>query len=284
MKTANTHPCFSGCAAGRYGRVHLPVAPTCNIKCNYCNRRHDCVNESRPGVTSTVLSPQEALWYLRRALLAEPRITVAGIAGPGDPFATPARVLETLELVRKEYPELILCLSSNGLNISKYISDLADLGIRYVTITINAIDPAIGAKIYHHVDVANVSYMGENGAQLLVDAQLRAVGLLKGKNITVKVNTVVVPGINDGHVQDIARHVAGLGVDLMNCIAMLPVPGTPFGHMQTMSTAAMSDIRNQAAPYLPQMRHCARCRADAVGLLAKDKSRQLAAKEYGLIS
>jgi len=62
------HPCFNVAAKGSFGRVHLPVAPTCNIKCNFCDRRSDCVNESRPGVTSSVLEPDQALRYLDRVL------------------------------------------------------------------------------------------------------------------------------------------------------------------------------------------------------------------------
>ena len=92
----NRHPCFNVHAKGRYGRVHLPVAPKCNIQCNYCNRKYDCVNESRPGVTSTLLSPDQALVYMGRVLEREPRISVAGIAGPGDPFANPDETLETM--------------------------------------------------------------------------------------------------------------------------------------------------------------------------------------------
>ena len=57
----NLHPCFNAKVKGQFGRVHLPVAPKCNILCNYCNRKFDCVNESRPGVTSSVLSPAQAL-------------------------------------------------------------------------------------------------------------------------------------------------------------------------------------------------------------------------------
>ena len=90
MKTIQTvapdlsrHPCFNAEVKGKFGRVHLPVAPKCNIKCNYCNRKYDCVNESRPGVTSTILTPEQALVYMEKVLTAEPRITVAGIAGPG---------------------------------------------------------------------------------------------------------------------------------------------------------------------------------------------------------
>jgi nitrogen fixation protein NifB len=56
MKAASEHPCFGG-DHGKAGRIHLPVAPGCNIKCGFCERRFDCANESRPGVTSRVLTP-----------------------------------------------------------------------------------------------------------------------------------------------------------------------------------------------------------------------------------
>ena len=114
---AERHPCFNHGSAGKYARIHLPVAPDCNIQCNYCNRKCDCVNESRPGVTSAVLSPEEALRYLGRVKEKAPHLAVAGIAGPGDPFADPARTLKTLELIHAAYPDLIFCLSTNGLGL-----------------------------------------------------------------------------------------------------------------------------------------------------------------------
>ena len=60
------HPCFDSKARHEFGRVHLPVAPKCNIQCNYCDRQYDCCNESRPGVTSIVLSPKQALEYYKQ--------------------------------------------------------------------------------------------------------------------------------------------------------------------------------------------------------------------------
>ena len=109
------HPCFNAAVKGSYGRVHLPVAPHCNIRCNYCNRKYDCVNESRPGVTSALLSPAQASLYMEKILEREPRISVAGIAGPGDPFANPEETLGTLRLIREKFPHILLCLSTNGL-------------------------------------------------------------------------------------------------------------------------------------------------------------------------
>ncbi len=67
------HPCFNESAKGTCGRVHLPVAPECNIKCNYCNRKYDCVNESRPGVTSSGTSAQNRRYCTLSRYLNERR-------------------------------------------------------------------------------------------------------------------------------------------------------------------------------------------------------------------
>jgi nitrogen fixation protein NifB len=145
------HPCFNVNVKGECGRVHLPVAPKCNILCKYCNRKFDCVNESRPGVTSALLTPEQAVAYLEQVLAAEPRITVAGIAGPGDPFANPRETMETIRLVRERFPDLLLCLATNGLGLPPYVQELADLKVSHVSITVNAVDPEVGQHIYSWV-------------------------------------------------------------------------------------------------------------------------------------
>jgi uncharacterized Fe-S cluster-containing radical SAM superfamily protein len=202
------HPCFNPLAKGSFGRVHLPVAPKCNIKCNYCNRKYDCVNESRPGVTSTVLTPAQAVEYVGRVLAREPRISVAGIAGPGDPFANGEETMDTLRLLRRGFPEIILCLASNGMNIGPCIPELGELKVSHVTVTVNAVDPEIGARIYGWVKDGKVAYRGREGAELLLARQLAAVRELKGHGITVKINSILIPGIND-HISKTWRRGCG---------------------------------------------------------------------------
>jgi len=268
------HPCFNAKVKGQFGRVHLPVAPKCNIQCNFCNRKYDCVNESRPGVTSTILSPDQALTYMVKVLEKEPRISVAGIAGPGDPFANPEETMTTMRLIGEKFPETILCLASNGMGIGPYIEELAELNVSHVTITVNAVDPEIGARIYKFVKDGKIVYRGMQGAKLLLERQLAAIAKLKAHGITVKINTIIIPGINDHHVEAVAAKMRELGADLLNCMAMFPNVGTPFGELPQPGKKQMAEIRNMAEKYLPQMRHCTRCRADAVGLLEDDKTEE----------
>jgi len=272
MINTDRHPCFNVKVKGECGRVHLPVAPKCNIMCNYCNRKYDCVNESRPGVTSAVLKPRQAIAYLEKVLEAEPRITVAGIAGPGDPFANPKETLETIRLIRRRFPDLLLCLATNGLGLPPHLDELAELQVSHVTLTVNAVDPEIGAKIYSWVRDGKVIYRGLAAAEVLLERQLESIRGLKARGITVKINTIIIPGINDHHVQAVAEKMAELGVDILNCMPMYPNADTPFGDVPEPLPEQMTAIRREAETIIPQMHHCTRCRADAVGLLDADRT------------
>lgn len=264
------HPCFNNEAKGKFGRVHLPVAPKCNIQCNYCNRDYDCVNESRPGVTSSVLQPFQALEYLKALKQDHPEIMVVGIAGPGDPFANPEETMETMRLVRREFPDMILCLSTNGLNLRSYIDEIAELEVSHVTITINGTDPDMLSEIYRWVRVGKRVYRGAEGAQMLLDEQLKCISLLKEKNITVKINSIAIQEVNVPSIPQLAHEMAGMGADLMNVIPLYPVKGTPYEDFDEPTPVLMKDLRQMVGNYVKPMLHCARCRADAAGLLGKD--------------
>jgi nitrogen fixation protein NifB len=261
------HPCFNGEVRLRTARIHLPVAQKCNVQCNFCNRAYDCVNESRPGVTSTVLSPFEASRYFDLALERNDSIAVAGIAGPGDPFANPKETLAALELIRERHPEKLLCAATNGLALPAYIDRVGRLGLSHVTVTVNAVNPEIGARIYAWVRFGPKVYRGVEGAEILLRRQTEAVRLLKSLGVIVKINTVIIPGINDQHIEEIASYSAALGADIQNCIPVVPVKGTAFEHIEAPAAGQVQILREAAGRYLPQMSHCARCRADASGFL-----------------
>ncbi len=271
MTTSNAHPCFDAEARHRFGRVHLPVAPKCNLGCNFCNRKFDCLNESRPGVTSSLLSPHQAVAYLDTVItLLDTPISVVGIAGPGDPFANPDETLATLRLVRERFREMLLCVATNGLAVGPHIEELANLGTSHVTITVNAVDPEIGAQIYRFVRDEKRVYRGLEGATLLLERQLAAIRELKSRGVTVKVNSIVMPGVNDHHIETIAQTISELGVDYHNCMALYPLEDTPFGELSEPDAEMMASIRATCGTYVSQMTHCQRCRADAAGLLGED--------------
>jgi nitrogen fixation protein NifB len=263
----DNHPCFSLEARHKFGRIHLPVAPACNMQCKYCNRKMDCINESRPGVTSVILTPVQALSYLDSVMAKIENISVVGIAGPGDPFANPYETLETMSLVRKKYPDMNLCVATNGIDLAEHAARLAELNTGHVTVTVNAIDPEIGSRIYDWARYAKKVYRGMDAAKIIIERQTEAVMKLKENNVTVKINTVVIPGINDDHVGAISERMKSLGADVQNCIALYHVEGTEFENLAPMEQARMIEVRRSAGAHMTQMSHCARCRSDAVGML-----------------
>jgi nitrogen fixation protein NifB len=225
-------------------------------------------------VSSTILEPEQALAWLEEMLEAHPEIRVVGIAGPGDPFANPEETMTTLRLVRKRHPRMLLCVATNGLALQPHIEELAALDVSHVTLTINAVDPDISSKMYRWMRDGTRVLRGSTAAERLLERQLTAIPLLKGHGIIVKVNSIVVPGINTNHIPAVAGHVAQLGADILNALPLYPVEGSEFAHVDEPSRGTMESIRREASAFLPMMRHCTRCRADAVGLLGRELTRQ----------
>lgn len=260
---AAEHPCFSPSAHFRFGRIHLPVAPRCNVQCAYCDRRYDCPNESRPGVTSAVLTPTQAVERTTRALEAEPRIRVAGVAGPGEPLENP-ETFETLRRLHLRFPNLILCVSTNGLLLPQSLADLLSCGVDTLTITINAASVETASRLYSSVRWESAILDPASGAARLLEQQWRGLAAAVAAGLTVKVNMVLVPGINDGEVAAVARMAAQAGAALMNLTPLIPCGRLANAHPPT--SEELSRARASAAQYLPQFTHCRQCRADACGI------------------
>jgi nitrogen fixation protein NifB len=267
-----THPCFSKEAHHKFGRIHLPVAPACNIQCRYCMRKYDCANESRPGITSKVLTPSEALERVMALVERNDRLSVVGIAGPGDPLANDA-TFETMKAIHREFPELVLCISTNGLYLSDRLEDLVKSGVRSLTITINAVMPETAEKIYSWVLYRGRRYTGRDAAECLLCNQWRGLRNAIDAGLIVKVNSVLIPGVNDEEIPLIAWLAGGKGADIMNIIPL--IPRAAFECMRRPARKMVNRLRDECIRYIPQMTHCRQCRADACGILGEDKDMEL---------
>jgi nitrogenase molybdenum-iron protein alpha/beta subunit/MoaA/NifB/PqqE/SkfB family radical SAM enzyme len=269
-KTA-THPCF-GENACKNARVHLPVASKCNIQCNYCLRNYDCMNESRPGVTSKILSPTEALERYIKLKANVPNLTVVGIAGPGDALANFDKSAETFRLIREYDPSVTFCIATNGLLLPQYAQALKELDVSHVTVTINAVDPSIGAKIYKYVQYMGKIYTGIEGASILLANQLAGIKMLSEAGIMCKVNCVTLKGINEHHIYEVTQAVANLGAFITNIMPHLPVKGSVFEGLERVTNREIKALREQCGANIKQMTHCRQCRSDAAGTLDRDVS------------
>ena len=268
------HPCYSEQAHHYFARMHVAVAPACNIQCNYCNRKFDCVNESRPGVTSERLTPEQAMRKVAAVAARMPQLSVLGIAGPGDALADSERTFETFELARRTLPDLKLCLSTNGLALPDHVERIRDLNIDHVTITINMTDPAVGEDIYAWVFYDHARRTGREASRILSERQIEGLRKLVEAGVLVKVNSVLIPGLNDRHLLEVNELVRRHGAFLHNVMPLLsdPAHGTVFGlaGQRGPSAAELKGLQDRLGGGARLMKHCRQCRADAVGLLGED--------------
>lgn len=256
------HPCFNGEAHSNFGRIHLPVSPSCNIQCRFCKRGFNKW-ENRPGVSRSLLTPEESVKVVERALELCPQITVAGIAGPGDTLAT-NHAVETFELIHRKFPDLINCLSTNGLLLEEKAERVVNAGVKTITVTVNSLNPGVLNKLCSHI-VYNGQYLtGEFAANSLIHAQLSGIEKAAKLGAVIKINTVLVPGVNDEHIGEVARVTAQAGASLINIIPLIPQHELK-DHLPP-DCEELNAARENAEEFLPVFRHCRQCRADACGI------------------
>lgn len=270
------HPCYSFTAGGhqRSGRLHVPVSPACNIRCRFCRREFNRM-EQRPGVARRLVAPSEAVGIVERALTLCPAIRVIGIAGPGDTLAT-GHAIRTFALVHARFPDLVNCLSTNGLLLEEKSEQLVEAGVRTVTVTVNAVHPSILERICRGIVLRGERLKGIAAAKALIANQLRGIRRVTRLGAVVKVNTVLIPGVNEEHIGTVAAAVAAAGASLINVIPL--IPAHELAHIPAPDFIQVHDARAAAEKHLTVFTHCHRCRADACGIPGET---DLASRVYG---
>ncbi|MDR3232002.1 MAG: radical SAM protein [Synergistaceae bacterium] len=261
LKISQLHPCFGEAAHNKFGRLHLPVSPACNIQCRFCNRAFNR-EEVRPGVTAGILPPERAVETVKKALELCPDITVVGIAGPGDTLATDSAI-RAFRAVHAAYPNLIKCLSTNGLMLPDRAEELIEAGVRTVTVTVNAVDPDVLEKVVSHV-IFEGRFLNGSKMRVLTKRQLEGIRKVSRLGAVVRVNTVLIPGINDEHIEDIARAVSAVGAHIYNIIPL--IPQHEFAHVEPPDCDMLQRAKAAGAKYMEVFHHCKHCRADACGI------------------
>jgi nitrogen fixation protein NifB len=256
------HPCFDEQAHWRVGRVHLPVAPRCNIQCAFCERRI-CANLTmqHPGWARELLPPSQAAELVRELAQSRGETFVVGVAGPGEPLANP-ETFEALRTVHQEHPALLKCLSTNGLLLAEKLPQMLAVGISSVTVTINAADGEVGERIYAWVRHTGRVRRGREAADLLIEHQFAGLRAALAAGLAVKVNTVLIPGVNDAHVVDLARRLKELGVPLMNLMPL--IPGGQMRDRRAPTCEELRQARSECEAVIAQFRLCEQCSADVV--------------------
>jgi nitrogen fixation protein NifB len=220
------------------------------------------------------MKPHEAVERVRLLMDRNDRITVVGIAGPGDPLANDS-TFEVLGALKREFPELTLCVSTNGLLLTDRLEELMKCGVRSLTITMNAVSPETAEKIYSWISYRGKKYTGREAAEYLVRNQARGLRNAIDAGFMVKVNSVFIPGVNNAELPLVAWLAGTKGADIMNILPL--IPQAEFADLKRPPREVVNKMREKCEPYISQMTHCRQCRADAFGVLGEDKDMELEA-------
>lgn len=161
-----------------YLRISLTEA--CNLRCIYCMPEEEVCFKKDNGLTD------EELKYLIDIFgdIGLKKIRFTG----GEPLLRKSIV----ELVSKAKEKKIekIALTTNGVLLHKYLDELINAGLNEINISLDSLNEEVFKKITRG---GNLSYV--------LDSIKKAVN----KGIKVKVNTVIVKGINDNEFLDLCK-------------------------------------------------------------------------------
>lgn len=264
-KRACRHPCFNNCDFHN-AVIHLPVAAEGNIQYKD-NIMKICPDVSLTEDGNGVISPYEAMLRFIETKRTIPNLTVAAISGPGEALADFDMVKETFRLIRQINPEILLCLSTNGLMLPIYANHLISLGVNYVTVTVNTINSETGTRIYDHITYLGHKYFGVEGTNILLQNQISGISYLVSRGISVRMNIPVMEGINDCEISDIVRLAKECGCELTNIIKAAPGKRNDENGLETYSSDELSDLRRECETIMLQSYYCKPCYASTVETL-----------------
>jgi nitrogen fixation protein NifB len=199
-----------------------------------------------------VETPDQALQTVKRIVASAQgeKFTVVGITGPGEPLANNA-TFETLRMVKKHFPRMILCLKTNGLLLPEKLEELTDIGVSHITVTINTLDELVGTRIYSYIRWKGKTLFGPEASWILIDKQLAGLELAAKAGMTLKVNTVLIPGVNDNLLYDLCLEIKKRGAHIHNILPL--IPQGKLSHIKAPTKDLITSIRSYIGEMLPQI-------------------------------
>jgi cyclic pyranopterin phosphate synthase len=177
--------------------LRVSVTDRCNLRCRYCMPR-EVFGADFPFLERDELLTFEEITLLVRVFV-ELGVRKVRLTG-GEP------------LLRRDLPELVarlhgiegledIALTSNGVLLSTFASQLAEAGLRRVTVSLDALDDA--------------TFRAVSDTSLPVRSVLDGIeAAVRAGLAPVKVNAVLQRGLNDGQVEELAAWARDTGVTL----------------------------------------------------------------------
>ena len=170
--------------------LRISLTDRCNMRCRYCMPREHFDSHD-------FLAKEEILSYEELTTVVESLIplglTKVRLTG-GEPLLR-RDVCSFIEMLPKE---LDLAMTTNGILLERFATDLAAAGLNRVTVSLDALD------------VETFQAMGDTDET--PETVLRGIEAARMAGLTVKVNTVIRAGYNEHSVEKVAERFVGTDV------------------------------------------------------------------------
>ena len=167
------------------------------------------------------MSPIEAIAIARTEINRNESLKIVAISGPGEPLANP-ETFETLQMIRDEFSDIEICLSTNGSLLEENVDWLRNIGVRTVSVSMSTATPSSASKIYEWINLEGDLLQGECLGSVIIESQLRGIAKASSQGINVKVNTILIPEINKLDIAILAREISKAGAVLQNIVPLIP--------------------------------------------------------------
>jgi cyclic pyranopterin phosphate synthase len=202
--------------------LRISVMDRCNFRCPYCMPEDKYHKDFQFLKSSERLSFEEILRLAQIfAGLGVKKLRITG----GEPLLRPNLADLVGDLSRVEGIDDV-ALTTNGVLLAQHAAALKAAGLARVTVSLDSLDDAV--------------FLAMNGGRGNKDRVLEGIREAIQTGLTpLKINTVVIRGINDGTVLDLVEHFRGTGV-IVRFIEYMDV-GT-INHWQRTDTVPSRDL------------------------------------------
>jgi cyclic pyranopterin phosphate synthase len=212
-----------------YNRIHnylrISLTDNCNLRCFYC-----MPEEEYEFTTSSKLMQADEIESIAKTFV-QLGVTKIRLTG-GEP------------LVRKDAADIILrlgklpvqlTLTSNGTRIHEFIDVLEEAGVRSLNISLDTLQ----AATFEHITRRKQFQQVVDNIQLLIS-----------RNFHVKVNVVVMKGLNDGEINDFIAWTKNAPVHV-RFIEFMPFSGNQWTSNKVFTWQQILQIVEQQYSFLP---------------------------------
>jgi GTP 3',8-cyclase len=225
--SASPRAALSSAMTDPFGRtisyLRVSVTDRCDLRCFYC------MSEDMTFLPKADLLTLEELDRLCSAFIAKgvKKLRLTG----GEPLVrrNVMTLVRSLSRHLKSGALSELTLTTNGTQLAKYASELADCGVRRINVSLDTLDPDKFRAITRWGDLAQV---------------LAGIDAAQAAGLKVKINAVALKGVNEDELGDLVAWAHGRGMDI-TIIEVMPLGDIGEGRLEQYLPLSM--VRAQLA-------------------------------------